>query len=168
MLEKDGKKKRMNIDEIQEVISMSWSFPSLANVPVTISGHDDLVTEVLEAEKLKEGKKPIRSVLGGYASQGYPLDSETGVLSPILIRWQNGPVKRSKTEHGNLLVENLNGAFVEDVLNICVKRLEAYQRSSFACKENAEAIAAVDAAIEILVKRRGARRERGVEGKNEV
>ena len=75
------------------------------------------------------------------------------------IYWQDGPVSRDAGEKPN-------GAFVEDVLEVCKRRLEFYQDSPFACDENARALAHVGQAIDALLERRGDRRDRGVEGKH--
>ena len=85
---------------------------------------------------------------GGFATDG----------PGISIKWQDGPVDRENDEIQN-------GAFVEDILEICRKRLQFYQQSPFACDANAEAIKHIAQATDILERRRQDRRNRGVEGK---
>lgn len=74
------------------------------------------------------------------------------------ISWQNGPLGQ-----GDQRVEP-NGAFVEDVLDACLRRLKFYQESEFACDENADAIAYVTNALERLDERTRRRVSSGVEG----
>lgn len=124
---------------------MSFSFKSLAGTKKDIAGHNDV----------KDGNPA-----GGYVTEGYynPAD---GSLPRFYIRWQDGPLDR------DVAFPNPNGAFVEDVLQACVVRLEFYQESEFACDENAEAIQKISEGIEALTRRRKDRQERGVEGKHE-
>ena len=77
------------------------------------------------------------------------------------IYWQSAPRGRPD---GSL--EPASGAFVEDVILAAKCRLEFYQESAFACKENAEALKNLKAALTHLDKRRQARRAAGVEGVN--
>ena len=124
---------------------MSWSIKPHSGVIGHLAGHD---------EKIVENGKQV--VVGGYAHHFTPAHSR----SVFRIDWQNTLVDRKAGQAPN-------GAFVEDVLEACARRLEAYQGSSFACSENAHAIAHIRESIGALVARRENRRERGVEGKNE-
>lgn len=74
------------------------------------------------------------------------------------IAWQRGPLGRGSERKAP------NGAFVEDVLAAVIGRLEFYQRSEFACTENAEALEALMAAAAWLDSRTKAREARAVEG----
>ena len=76
----------------------------------------------------------------------------------ILISWQNGPLGR-----GTDRVEP-NGAFVEGVIAAAVDRIEYYQSSGFACRENALAITKLQEALHCLDHRTAEREARGVEG----
>ena len=87
---------------------------------------------------------------GGYVS-GTGLD----------ILWQNGPIDRAAGEEAN-------GALVEDVIEGCIRRLQFYQASKFACPENAAAIDGLNEGLEALLKRRHDRENRGVLGKHEL
>jgi hypothetical protein len=98
------------------------------------------------------------------------------------ISWQNGPLRAIiPTPHANLyhlagsgatatpmepliLSREPNGAFVEDVIEACVDRIEFYQRSRFACKENEDALYFLRQALFTLDMRTKNREERGVEG----
>jgi len=80
----------------------------------------------------------------------------------ISIQWQNGPLAVS----GSRLAPN--GAFVEDVIQVCITRIEFYQDSKFHCLENAAALGHLKAALEVLGERTKGREERGVEGTHEV
>ena len=143
---------------------MSYSFESHAGTGQSVCGHDDV----------DEKGNPT----GGYAvdTDG---DSNRGELfvdfdhhrkgatlrgfvktDRFQIRWQNGPVNRQAGEKPN-------GAFVEDVLEVCKRRLEHYQKSASACEENAISMKFIEDAIVALTARRRDRISRGVQGKNE-
>lgn len=62
----------------------------------------------------------------------------------------------------------INGISGEALLAIVADRLEGFQGTEFACKENAAALAKVREALEILDRRTRARIERGVEGTTAV
>ena len=121
---------------------MSYSFRSFARTGEHIMGHDECDVDGNPA--------------GGYAADGNMSDGYR-----MHIHWQNGPVNR---EAG----EKPNGAFVEDVLEVCKRRLEFYQQSRFSSADNAEAIEHIETAIRALDRRRQDREERGVQGKHEV
>lgn len=74
------------------------------------------------------------------------------------IEWQNGPLGRGDER------KEPNGAFVETVIAAAKQRLEYYQRSKFACIENATAISALEGALLALHLRTEAREQREVEG----
>lgn len=80
----------------------------------------------------------------------------------IEIDWQNGPLGAGPTRR------EPNGAFVEDVLEICILRLEHYQASKFRCRENALAITQMEQALHWLQARTKDRERRGVEGTHEL
>jgi hypothetical protein len=98
------------------------------------------------------------------------------------ISWQNGPLfepasQGMATEYGDGrglpdTVRNgrpgwtkaPNGAFVEDVIEACVDRIEFYQQSRFACKENEDALYFLRQALFTLNMRTKNREKRGVEG----
>lgn len=67
------------------------------------------------------------------------------------ITWQNG-------------VQEPDGAILEDVIATCVDRLDFFQASKFACRENALAITKLQEALHWLNHRTVERRRRGVEG----
>lgn len=70
------------------------------------------------------------------------------------IHFQEGPV----LECGS------NGVGNEDLINMVIERLEHFQRSEYACRENAVAITKLEEALLWLRKRTMAREQRGVEG----
>lgn len=76
------------------------------------------------------------------------------------ISWQNGALR----EQGTDAPAEPNGAFVEDVLQAVIGRIEYYQASRFACQENAEALVALYAAAKRLDDRTKNREKRMVEG----
>ena len=98
----------------------------------------------------------------------------------LSISWQNGPLGRhaANCKPGETLQSVPrpegctrivpNGAFVEDVLEICAERLRFYQSSKFRCRENAVALTHIETAILWLNKRTQEREARGAEGTHEL
>jgi hypothetical protein len=79
----------------------------------------------------------------------------------IAIRWQDGPLGRDADR------KELNGAFVEGVVQAAIGRLQFYQSASdgkFACRENAIALTHLETALLWLEKRTADREARQVEG----
>lgn len=74
------------------------------------------------------------------------------------IKFQQGPIK----EHG------INGCHNEDLIAIVIDRLQGFQESSFACKENDMAITKLEEALLWLNKRTQNRRAKGIEGTSKV
>ena len=71
------------------------------------------------------------------------------------VKFQKGPVKEN----------DVNGCFIEDLLNIVVDRLEGFQSGDFPCRENALALTKIQEALHWLNHRTSDRIERDVEGK---
>lgn len=76
----------------------------------------------------------------------------------LAISWQNGPLGRGADRR------EPNGAFVEDVIDAIIGRIEFYEQSQFACDTNKEAIKHLRLAAEALDSRTKDREARGVEG----
>ena len=74
------------------------------------------------------------------------------------ISWQNGPLGTGEAR------QEPNGAFVENVINAAIDRIEFYQASKFASADNAEALEHLTLAREALRRRTKDREARGVEG----
>lgn len=74
------------------------------------------------------------------------------------ISWQNGPLGRGDDR------KEPNGAFVEDVIDAAADRIRYYQQGKFNCRDNAEALEHLEAAIECLQRRTKDRESRAVEG----
>ena len=77
------------------------------------------------------------------------------------IKWQNGPLGREEDR------EIPNGAFVETVIAAARQRIEYYEDSKFACKENAEAVEYLSKALEVLNARTARREAEKTEGTHE-
>lgn len=90
-------------------------------------------------------------------SNGNPAGGST-FGNGFAISWQNGPLGRGPDR------TQPNGAFVEDVINAAVDRLEYYQRGKFACDYNARAIEALKDALAECNARTEDREKRKVEG----
>lgn len=80
----------------------------------------------------------------------------------IDIRWQNGPLGRGANR------QLPNGTFVEDVIAAALSRLQFYQASKFACRENAAAITKLEEALHWCEHRTANREARGVEGTHSI
>lgn len=80
------------------------------------------------------------------------------------ISWQNGPLGNGVTEPRKLP----NGAFVEDVIQAVIGRIEFYQKSRFACERNELALQALRGAAVELDMRTKDRESRAVEGTHAV
>lgn len=74
------------------------------------------------------------------------------------IHFQEGPTKENE----------LNGIFIEDLIYICINRLEYFQTSNFKCHENVCAITKLEEALMWLRKRTEGRKKRGIFGTNIV
>ena len=79
----------------------------------------------------------------------------------MIIDWQNGPLGRGVVRLAP------NGAFVEDVLEVCLERLKFYQDSKFKCSENEIAIHHVMKGLEALDRRTKRREAELTEGTHE-
>lgn len=79
----------------------------------------------------------------------------------FVVSWQNGPLGRGNDR------KEPNGAFVEDVIQAVIGRIEFYQASEFNCVENAQALVALRDAAAALDSRTKDREERDVEGTHE-
>lgn len=78
--------------------------------------------------------------------------------SLVDIHFQEGPIKEC----------SVNGCANEDLLIMVVRRLEGFQQSEFACRENALALTHIEEALLWLRKRTMGREARGVEGTHTV
>lgn len=82
------------------------------------------------------------------------------------IAWQRGPLGRVGTEER---VEP-NGAFVEDVIDAALQRIQFYQSANdgkFRCRENSIAVTKLEEALLWLDSRTSRRTKQGVEGTHE-
>lgn len=83
-------------------------------------------------------------------------DQLVGILGEV--DFQKGPVKEA----------GINGVMNEDVLGMVLTRLEHFQKTQFACRENAVAITKIEEALMWLRRRTTAREQRGIEGTHTV
>ena len=74
------------------------------------------------------------------------------------IHFQEGPIK----ENG------INGVNNEDLIAMVLCRLQHFQNSEYACRENALAITKLEEALLWLRKRTMGREKRGVEGTSQI
>ena len=80
------------------------------------------------------------------------------------ISWQNGPLGKIGTPERR----EPNGAFVEDVIQAVIGRIEFYQSSRFRCQENADALSCLYEAAMHLDDRTKNREQRLVEGTHAI
>lgn len=85
----------------------------------------------------------------------YPVGDE-GNVQGVVIEFQKGPI-------GEV---GVNGISNETLLAIVEDRLDGFQRTPFACTENANALVAIRQALANLHQRTRSRMARGVEGTN--
>lgn len=67
-------------------------------------------------------------------------------------------------QEGMVKEKGLNGIFMEDLIAICINRLENFQTSEFKCRENAVTITKLEESLMWLRKRTLNRQKRGVQG----
>ena len=86
----------------------------------------------------------------------------------VVLQWQDGPLRVSagKDIGGAPLYDDLqpNGLFVETLIAVAADRIRYYQRSEFACRENAMAITKLEEAVMWLNERTKRRTAAGIEG----
>lgn len=93
-----------------------------------------------------------------YDDDGNPAGGATTGVG-IDIQWQNGPLVVTAGHRAEP-----NGAFVEDIIEAAIGRIEYYQGSKFHTLHNAVALGHLRAALEALQERTRERTDRGVEG----
>lgn len=91
------------------------------------------------------------------AGDGTPFGGRVHAVG-LDICWQQGALGQGDERRAP------NGVFVETVIAAAKQRLEHYQSTSFACAENADAIAYLEAALERLADRTARREAAGTEG----
>lgn len=90
----------------------------------------------------------------GGASHVYRIDKKDSEIV-AQVMFQKGPIKETVG----------NGCFIEDLIAICIDRLEGFQSGDFPCRENALALTKLEEALHWLDHRTNDRKRRGVEGK---
>ena len=94
-------------------------------------------------------------------SDGNPAGGETSGIG-ISISWQDGPLGRGPDR------TTPNGAFVEGVIQAAIGRIEFYQSTKFACRENALVLTKLQEALHWCQHRTADREARAVEGEHKV
>lgn len=92
----------------------------------------------------------------------YPTVEGSG-LGPMplalgVVSFQNGPI----------LEAGVNGIMQEDLIAICIDRLQGFQSGKYSCRENAIALTKLEEALMWLRKRTQDREDRGVEGTSTI
>lgn len=83
----------------------------------------------------------------------------TSLARGVQITWQNGPLANADGTR-----KEPNGAFVEEVIQIAIDRIEFYNDSKFRCRENSLAITKLEEALHWLNSRTARREKQGIEG----
>ncbi len=81
-----------------------------------------------------------------------------GYMQAQTLSFQKGPINKF----------GVNGITQEALIEICIDRLRSFQKSKFACRENAIALTKLEEAKLWLHSRTSSRMERKVEGTHEV
>lgn len=76
----------------------------------------------------------------------------------VEIKFQEGPINEA----------GINGIYPEDLINICIDRLELFQKGDYSCRENALVITKLEEAIHWLRHRTDKRAKRGIVGTREL
>jgi hypothetical protein len=71
-------------------------------------------------------------------------------------------------QEGAIKDVGVNGVFMEDLIHMCLVRLEAFNNSEYRCRENSMAITKLEETLMWLGKRTQGRTNRGVVGTREV
>lgn len=87
-----------------------------------------------------------------------PQNGDTDARILARIDFQEGPIKEC----------GVNGVANEDLINMVICRLEHFQKTEFACRENALAITKLEESLMWLRKRTNDREARSVEGTSAV
>ena len=113
-------------------------------------------TEVWHEEPERMKYNAPHNFIVAPAKGTFSLDKPLHMLANI--HFQEGPIKEC----------GINGVCNEDLIAMVITRLEHFQKSEFACRENALAITNLEQAMLWLRKRTMGRENRGVEGTHKV
>ncbi len=79
------------------------------------------------------------------------------IQNSLRVKFQNGPIKEV----------GVNGVTDQSLVALVIDRYRGFQRGQYACDDNAEALAHLEAFMECSARRTKARIARGVEGTHE-
>lgn len=86
----------------------------------------------------------------------------------IVVNNEGAIVSRVDFQEGPIKENGVNGVANEDLINMVICRLQGFQNSPYACRENAIAITKLEESLMWMRKRTNDREARGVEGTNIV
>lgn len=121
--------------------------------------NDQLTIEVTDA--LGAGGANHRYEVTGFDTKGNVSNSSAGYRSEftrMIVLFQNGPIQEA----------GVNGITHEALLAIVADRLRSFQDGGYACKENAEALTAIENAQNWLNRRTLRRMQQGIEGTHQA
>ena len=113
--------------------------------------HDLLTSKYTEVWHEEEGQMKYGAP---HSFQVRPVKDPESLEVLTEIHFQEGPIKEC----------GVNGVMNEDLIAMVITRLEHFQKTQFACRENALAITKLEEALLWLRKRTMAREKRNVEG----
>lgn len=90
-------------------------------------------------------------------SNGNPSGGQS-LARGIEVNWQDGPLGTGENR------KEPNGAFVEELIQIAVDRINFYNDSKFRCRENSLAVTKLEEALHWLNARTSRRTEQNIEG----
>lgn len=93
-------------------------------------------------------------------SNGNPTGGQSSARG-ITVNWQDGPLGTGENR------KEPNGAFVEELIQIAVDRINFYNDSKFRCRENSLAVTKLEEALHWLNARTQRRTEKNIEGTHE-
>ena len=116
-----------------------------------------------DVEVISQGQSQLIRCVNTLASDMTPAGG-TVTGNGLAIVWQDGPRWNDK----NGMMDDANGAFVEDAILAARQRLAFLNAGKFNCPENSDAITHLDVAIKLLDQRAMRRLDRNVLGRNEA
>lgn len=124
-------------------------------------------------EEIRKGKYTevysTDELSAGNAHCEYLVSTERGTsISDGVVKRDLEDLLQIKFQNGSILESGVNGIMNEDLISIVIDRLQGFQGSKFACRENALALTKLEEALMWLEYRTAKREKRGVEGTHTV
>lgn len=95
------------------------------------------------------------------------IEPKTILMMPLIKEDKEESYINIKFQEGAIQEVGVNGAQIENVIDVLIERLEGFQKGGYPCRENALAITKLEEARMWLNERTRKRKEQGIEGKSE-